>query len=123
MTEIYGYRVACDLLSLPDPATAFLVSSMITALGVRRAVQDAGLIIGRDVSIITHDDDLSYLKNGDQVPIFTATRSCVRDAGRECAAMLLEIIRHPANAPLTKLLEVDLVVGSSTGPVPVPVRQ
>ena len=42
---------------------------------VRRAIEEAGLALGRDVSLITHDDDLGYLKNGGTVPMFTATRS------------------------------------------------
>ncbi|MGJ5617887.1 LacI family DNA-binding transcriptional regulator [Sulfitobacter sp. MF3-043] len=117
MTEIYGYRSAREMLSLPAAPTAFLTSSMISAIGVRRALEDAGLKMGRDVSVITHDDDLSYLKNGEGVPIFTATRSSVRDAGRECAKMLLDYIQDPSMEPVTRLLEVDLTVGYSTEPV------
>ena len=118
MTEVYGYKSAGEMLALQEPPTAFLVSSMITAIGVRRGLQDGGMKMGRDVSVITHDDDLSYLKNGEGVPIFTATRSSVRDAGRECAAMLLDIIQNPMSPGTTRLLEVDLTVGGSTGPVP-----
>ncbi|CAG0911412.1 unnamed protein product, partial [Cyprideis torosa] len=89
MTEVYGYLSATDLLAMPEAPTAFLVSSMITALGVRRAIHEAGREMGRDVSVVTHDDDLSYLKNGQDVPIFTATRSSVRAAGARAAEMLL----------------------------------
>lgn len=117
MTEIYGYRSAREMLGMLNPPTAFLTSSMITAIGVRRALEDAGLKMGRDVSVITHDDDLSYLKNGEGVPIFTATRSSVREAGRECAQMLLDYIRDPAMAYASRLLEVDLTVGHSTEPL------
>ena len=49
MTEPYGYRSVIEMLQLPDPPTAFLVSSIIPAMGVRRAIQelwDADLIIG-----------------------------------------------------------------------------
>jgi LacI family transcriptional regulator len=91
---------------------------MITAIGVRRAIQEFGLVVGKDVSIVTHDDDLSYLKNGQNVPIFTATRSSVREAGRIVAQMLMGRIYNP-DAPITKkLLEAELVVGESTGPAP-----
>lgn len=117
MTESHGYRAATAMLALPDPATGFLVSSMISALGVRRAITDAGLQIGRDVSVVIHDDDLSYLKNGDEVPIFTATRSSVREAGRQAAAMLLQCIANPG-PPRQSLLEAELIIGQSTGPAP-----
>lgn len=93
-------------------------SSMILALGARRAIEEAGLTIGRDVSVITHDDELSYLRNGGDIPIFTATRSSVRDAGRRLAEMLLADIANPFTQPQTELLEAELMVGQSTGPAP-----
>jgi len=118
MTEVHGYASTQDMLDLDDPPTAILCSSMICALGVRRAIEDRGLIMGRDVSVITHDDVLSYLKNGDAVPIFTATRSSVRDAGRRLAQILIDQIANPTAAPETILLEAELMVGKSTGPAP-----
>lgn len=116
MSEIAGYFAARAMLALSDPPTAFLVSSMISGLGVRRAIETAGLVMGRDASVIIHDDVLSYMRNGDDVPIFTATRSSVRDAGRMAAEMLLDIVADPEHAPRERLLEAELVLGQSTGP-------
>ena len=118
MTEISGFRAASTMLDLPDAPTAFLVASMISGMGVRRAIEGRGLVMGRDVSVIIHDDDLSYLKNGDAVPIFTATRSSVREAGRIAAEMLLAIITQHGEEPQTRLLEAELIIGQSTGPAP-----
>lgn len=118
MTETQGHNAAQAMLRLPDPPTAFVTSSLLSAMGVRRAVEEAGLVMGRDVSIVTHDDDLGYLKNGDGEPIFTATRSSVRDAGRRAAGMLIDLINDPAPAPRHELLDAVLVVGNSTGPAP-----
>ena len=118
MTEIYGYVSAREMLARPDPPTAFLASSMITAIGLRRGIEEAGLQLGRDISIITHDDDLSYLKNGQDVPIFTATRSSVRDGGRKAAEMLIAQIDNPQAPPQHILLEAELIIGRSTGPAP-----
>ncbi len=118
MTEVFGYHATKEMLSQKIAPTAIVSASMITAIGVRRAIQECGLVVGKDVSIITHDDDLSYLKNGQNVPIFTATRSSVREAGRIVAQMLMDQIYNP-DAPITKkLLEAELVVGESTGPAP-----
>ena len=116
MTEIQGHAAARAMLALDDPPTAFLVSAMIPAIGVRRALDEAGLVMGRDVSVITHDDDLSYLRNGAEVPIFTALRSSVREAGRRSAQMLLDLINSRAPVPSHEMLDADLVVGQSTGP-------
>ena len=119
MTELFGHEVALGLLHGKDAPTAFLVSSLIAAIGVRRAVQELGLIPGRDVSIVTHDDDLSYMKNGADVPIFTATRSSVREAGRHAAQMLLSMIAAPQAPRPTRLMEAEFILGASTGPAPV----
>lgn len=118
MTESLGYGAAMEFLSRPAPPTAFLVSSMISAIGVRRALVERGLTMGRDVSIVIHDDMLSYLDNAGEVPIFTATRSSVREAGRLLARMLLERIEAPDTGHQHRLLEADLVIGQSTGPAP-----
>lgn len=118
MTEHYGYDAARRMLALNNAPTAFLVSSLISAIGVRRALEELGLKMGRDVSVITHDDELSYLGNGRDVPIFTATRSSVREAGRIAATTLLALIEDPARTPRHHLLEADLMLGRSTGPAP-----
>lgn len=118
MTEVSGHHQTRDLLNGDNPPTAILSASMISALGVRRAIEEAGLKMGKDISVITHDDDLSYLKNGQDVPIFTATRSSVRNAGRILAQMLIDRISDPLVPAQNALLEAELVVGRSTGPAP-----
>jgi LacI family transcriptional regulator len=118
MSESAGFGAARAMMAGPNPPTAFLVSSMISGLGVRRAIEGAGRVMGRDISVIIHDDELSYLPNGDDVPIFTATRSSVREAGRITAEMLLDIIAAPEAGPRERLLEAELVLGQSTGPAP-----
>lgn len=117
MTEGFGYRSARDMLA-GDAPSAFVTSSLISAIGVRRAIEEAGFRLGRDISVVTHDDEISYLQNGEDIPIFTATRSSVRQAGRLAADMLLGIIEAPDSKPRSKLLEAELMVGQSTGPAP-----
>lgn len=119
MTEGYGYGAARQLLSTPNPPTAVVCSSMIIALGVRRAVEEAGLAMGRDVSIVTYDDDLSYLRNGTDLPIFTSLRASVRDMGRRAAEMLLDIVADRTRPAPQQLIEAELMIGQSTGPAPV----
>ncbi|UWQ16744.1 substrate-binding domain-containing protein [Jannaschia sp. M317] len=118
MSEQNGFRAAQSMLVGPEPPTAFIVSSLIMAMGVQRAAHDIGLTIGRDVSVVTHDDMLGYLGNGEDIPIFTATRSSVRAAGRRCAEILLDRIAHPGAAPVQEVWESDLIMGASTGPAP-----
>lgn len=120
MTEIYGHDASRRMLDLPRPPTAFLASSMLVGMGVHRAIEARGLRMGRDVSVIVHDDGLSYLPNGTtEAPIFTATRSPVRDAGHICADMLLRLIAEPAAGPIHTKLQASLLIGPSTGPAPI----
>lgn len=116
MTEHYGYAETSRLLSLDLAPTAILSSSLITALGVRRAIEDRGLKLGVDISVVTHDDALSYLPNGYQEPVFTATRSSISAAGRIAADMLIERIKNPHAVEKSQLLEVELLIGQSSGP-------
>lgn len=117
MTEEYGYGAAHALLDLPDPPTAFLVSSTITAFGISRAAGERGLELGRDVSVITWDDDLSYFRNGGAEAIFTALRSSVRDAGRRAASSLVDLVEDP-DRTCQHVMETEFIIGRSTGPCP-----
>lgn len=118
MTESFGFHHAQRLLALPNRPTAIIVSSILLAIGVQRAIGEAGLRMGTDVSVVTHDDALSYLRNGDELPLFTATRSSVRDAGMRCAEMLIERVKNPENALAQELWEAELILGQSTGRAP-----
>lgn len=116
MTEALGHDAARWMLAGPNPPTAFLTASLLSAMGVQRALDELGLRMGRDVSILTHDDELGYLRNGAAEPVFTATRSSVREAGRRCAAMLVGLIESGETTPRTDLLDAILVLGRSTNP-------
>lgn len=118
MTEEAGYLATKTMLAQHVRPTALLVSSIILAIGARRAIDQAGLTLGRDVSLVAYDDDLSYLSNRQDVPMFTAVRSSVREAGRLAAQMLIDRIADVDSPPGSHLLETELVVGTSTGPLP-----
>ena len=117
MIEPYGHEAMARLLSAPRAPTALLCASILPAMGALRAVRERGLEVGREVSIITFDDQLSFLPNPTgEAPLFTSVRSSIREAGRRTAEMLLALI-DGAEGPLQELWEAELVIGSSTGPV------
>ncbi|WP_341368106.1 substrate-binding domain-containing protein [Yoonia sp. BS5-3] len=118
MTEENGHAAVSMMLKNAVPPTALVVSSITQAIGARRAIQEAGLVMGRDISIVAYDDDLSYLGNRQEVPVFTAVRSSVREAGKTIAEMLIHQIESPQGEIRDRLLEAELVVGTSTGPAP-----
>lgn len=118
MSEPFGHASALEVLDSATPPTAFVAASIVSALGIRRAVEERGLTIGQDVSILCFDDEISYLPNGRTTPIFTAMRSSVRAAGRRCAELLIDQIKCPEQAIQTELWDAELVIGGSTGPCP-----
>lgn len=118
MSEPNGYQAAKLMLEGDDPPTAFVVSSIVLAWGTRRAIAERGLSIGKDVSVICFDDDISYLPNRGPNPAFTAMRSSVRAAGARCAQLLIERIEGTRTAMPQELWEAELVLGASTSPGP-----
>ena len=118
MIEPYGYEATRNLLKLDKPPTALLSSSILPALGAVRALQQAGMRLGHDLSIVVFDDQLSFMQYSG-VPLFTSMRSSIMDAGRRLAEILISNIDNPGRDPIQELWEADLVVGRSTGPCPV----
>lgn len=118
MTEDVGYDRMKAMLALDSRPTAVMCSSMILALGAQRAIQQAGLVIGRDISLTSHDDGLHSIKTENfNVPL-TVTRSPIREAGLALADMLRTIVIDGAQSPIQKIAPVDLVLRQSTAPVP-----
>jgi LacI family transcriptional regulator len=117
MIDALGHAAVSATLDLPDPPTAYVVSAITLAMGAMRAVRERGLELGRDVSIVAHDDELSYLPNDGDPPLFTATRSSIREAGRRSAEMLIALVAEPETATRHELWQVDFVKGRSTGPL------
>ncbi|MEM8555926.1 MAG: substrate-binding domain-containing protein [Pseudomonadota bacterium] len=116
MTEAYGYDMAMHFLSSNAPPTAFLAGSIVIAMGVQQAVLQCGLTVGRDISIVAHDDVLSYLPIGNVNPKFTVTRSSVAEAGGLLAEIVIDQVEGVAKAPRQEMLQPHLVVGQSSGP-------
>lgn len=118
MHEDLAFRDACRMLSEDRMPTAFLCSSTLQALGVMRAAAEAGLKIGRDLSVVSHDDVLPHLRAENFAPPLTVTRSPMRDAGPILAAMMVARMSGMPHAQLQRTDSVDLIVRGSTGPAP-----
>lgn len=119
MTEEYGYRGMMRLLDQPEPPTAVLCSSIVLALGVVRAINERGLQLGRDVSLIAHDDVFPYLKAENFSTPLTTTRSSIRQAGARIAERLIGEVAGIAANPQQEIWKAELIVRASTGPVAV----
>lgn len=117
-TDEVGFRVAQSMLELRPRPTAFLSGSMMTALGVFRAIRQAGLVLGKDVSMIAHDDVFPYLNADNMYPTMSTTRSSIRQAGVRMAELVLQLLAGKSGEDIHELWPVDLVLRQSSGPAP-----
>ncbi|WP_375452522.1 substrate-binding domain-containing protein [uncultured Devosia sp.] len=115
-TDELAFRLAQAMLELRPRPTAFLAGSMMTALGVFRAIRQAGLTLGQDVSMIAHDDVFPYLNADNMYPTMSTTRSSIRQAGGRIAELLLQLLSGKPAADLHELWPVELVLRQSSGP-------
>ena len=117
-TDENGFRLAQAFLEHKPRPTAFLAGSMMTALGVFRALRLAGLELGKDVSMIAHDDVFPYLNADNMVPSMSTTRSSIRAAGDRIADLVLQMLAGKRPEEIHELWPVELVLRQSTGPGP-----
>jgi LacI family transcriptional regulator len=117
-TDEVAFRLAHAMLELRPRPTAFLAGSMMTALGVFRAIRQAGLVLGKDVSMIAHDDVFSYLNADNMYPTMSTTRSSIRQAGSRIAELILQLLAGKPVADIHELWPVELVLRESSGAPP-----
>jgi DNA-binding LacI/PurR family transcriptional regulator len=101
-----------------DPArrpTGVVALNDTLALGAFRAVQERGLLPGRDLSIVGFDDVPMALYVW---PPLTSIRQPVRLAGRKCVEILVNLLEGQPPAITQVLLAPELVVRQSSGVPP-----
>lgn len=119
MDDEQGYRGMREILAGPERPTAVLCASTVLALGAVRAMNELGLKLGHDMSLIAHDDELPLLKPENFSTPLTTTRSSLRAAGKRVGERLIAMIKGTEPAPpLRELWRAELVVRASTGPAP-----
>jgi DNA-binding LacI/PurR family transcriptional regulator len=85
------------------------------ALGVLRAMHEAGRTVPEDVSVVGFDDipEAAYF-----LPPLTTVRQDFIEMGRRSLRMLLRTIETGRRASAEPLVPPELVVRGSTGPAP-----
>lgn len=117
-TDEIGFRFARSALEQRPHPTAFVAGSMMTALGIYRAARSMNLVIGRDISIIAHDDVFPYLTAENMVPRLSTTRSSIRAAGTRIADLLLQMLAGREAADIQELWPVELILRETSRPAP-----
>lgn len=104
-----------SLLHREHRPTAILGLFDELALTVMEEAARAGLSIPRDLSLIGFDN---IAASAYAPPGLTTFEAQTRDSAREIAGMLVEIINHKPEVPITRLIRPKLVARASHGPVP-----
>lgn len=109
-----AYEAAMALLAERRDFTAIMAGSDIMAMGILRALQENGLRVPEDVSLIGFDDiDLCpYIS-----PPLTTMRQDHEAMGRGAVQRLIAMIEGTGE-PAPLILPTQLVIRKSTGPVP-----
>jgi LacI family transcriptional regulator len=108
-----GYEPMRDLLARSRDFTAIFCFNDISAIGVIRAIYDAGLSVPDDISVIGFDDIMSAAYHK---PSLTTVRQPLREMGREGAQVLLDMISNPEKQfPEEIMMQPELIVRESTG--------
>ncbi len=108
-----GHASVQELLTRRRDFTAVLCFNDVAAIGVIRALYDAGLRVPEDVSVVGFDDILSAEF---YTPRLTTIRQPLQEMGGVAAGLLLQKLSEQRVAETTKV-EPELMVRESTGPV------
>jgi LacI family transcriptional regulator len=116
LSAAYGQKETATLLRAADPPTAIIAGGNQILVGALRAIQQQGLTIGRDLSLITCDrTDLATTYPG---PLTLIDRD-VEAIGRTAAELLLERMTARSTEPPRRVtFPTTLILGHSCGPPP-----
>lgn len=112
-----GYGAVQSMLQLPSLPTAVLCSNDLTALGAMAALREAGRRVPEEISVIGSDDiPFTRLAN----PPLTTLRLSREELGRLAFQALERMLRSKRHRGVRYVLETQLVIRESTGPVRMP---
>jgi DNA-binding LacI/PurR family transcriptional regulator len=114
-TPQLGYPFAKQLLARKKPFTALFAYNDISAIGAIRALQEHGLRVPQEVSVMGFDDIPGAAFN---TPTLTTVRQPLARMGQVAAQTLLERIAGRDDYPPEIAIEPELVVRESTAKAP-----
>lgn len=110
-----GLESVARFLRLSPRPTAVVVDNNLGGVGVIRGLLNAGVAVGKDVSVVVHGDIPSdSLLPGMQLT--TVSQPTAHASGVTMAEMVLKVLRKTDAGPVQILRQPELVVGSTTGP-------
>ncbi|MFB9277556.1 LacI family DNA-binding transcriptional regulator [Cohnella cellulosilytica] len=112
-TQEAGYAAMQRLLALPEPPTAVVCCSDMSAIGAIEAIREAGMSVPEDFSVLGFDDiELAgYVR-----PALTTVRQDMIAIGRKVIEQLDALITDETLDPPAAIVQTELVVRDSCGP-------
>ena len=107
-----GYAAGAELAADPE-VTAIFAANDQTALGVLRALHEAGRSVPGDVSVVGFDDtpEAAFY-----VPPLTTIRQDFGEVGRSCVELLLTLADTGGGGPEHLVVAPELIVRESSAP-------
>jgi LacI family transcriptional regulator len=113
-TPRLGYPFAKQLLSKQKPFTALFAYNDMSAIGAIRAIQEQGMRVPQDISVMGFDDIPGAAFHS---PSLTTVRQPLNRMGEVAAQSLLDRIEGRKEYPSEIAIEPELVVRESTAPI------
>jgi LacI family transcriptional regulator len=110
-----GYPYAKELLARRKPFTALFAYNDIAAIGAIRAMQEEGLRVPQDISVVGFDDIAWASFN---TPSLTTVRQPLAKMGQIAAETVVSMIEDSQEHPAEIAIEPTLVIRESTGAAP-----
>ncbi|WP_256081192.1 substrate-binding domain-containing protein [Massilia sp. YIM B04103] len=110
-----GYQAMQQLLECADRPTAVVVDNHLSGVGAVRALMDAGIEIGKEMSVIVWGSVADTLVGLD---VTTIDQPDARRAGARMSQMLLALIDGAPAESLQELWQPVLLAGATVGPCP-----
>jgi len=114
-TPMLGYPFTKQLLASKKPFTALFAYNDISAIGAIRAIQEQGLRVPQDISVLGFDDIPGAAFHS---PSLTTVRQPLNRMGEVAAQSLLDRIEGKKEYPFEIAIEPELVVRESTANAP-----
>lgn len=110
-----GYQAMSRFLQNPDRPTAVIAVNDLLAMGAIRAINDAGLRIPEDISLVGHDDIAmaEYM-----VPRLTTISKDVYTIGQNAVQLLISRLQEPDRPYQIQESFPKFIIRESTGPAP-----
>lgn len=112
-TQAGGYAAMTEILERGNPVTAVFASNDVMAMGAMCALQEGGLSIPEDMSIVGFDG-IAFAQYS--VPPLATVRQPIDELGKTAVEVLMELIRGERKGPIQRVLPTKFQPAGSVAP-------